>query len=192
MTFWSLYISTDYSTIIFIIGLSGIGLGYAFSMNSWRRFIALTLGSLLIAFFSYLENNLIFFWLNLFFAFFSVFYLIKSIYNKKIPDLKADRAERWDISLTSTFLYFANVPTLTREEQSRLLLNQGNAEGFPLFADDENDACEEQRARRANEPLRDTSGKRARQQYEMIANLQIMSMGGLKELTKSRFFVSLN
>lgn len=76
---WSLYLSQGYSTIIFITGLCGIGLGYALKMGSIKRDIALTLGSALIALFSYIEASWVFFWLNIFFALFSGHYLLKNL-----------------------------------------------------------------------------------------------------------------
>ena len=79
---WSLYLFEGYSTIFFILGLSGVGLGYAFDNGTLRRDIALTLGSAMIALFSYLGASWIFFWLNTFFAIFSGYYLIKSIIKK--------------------------------------------------------------------------------------------------------------
>lgn len=75
---WSLYLFENYTTIIFILGLCGISLGYAFQMGTLRRSAALTLGSILIALFSYIEASWIFFWLNVFFAIFSAYYM----YNK--------------------------------------------------------------------------------------------------------------
>ena len=80
---WSLYLFEGYNTIFFIIGLSGIGLGYAFEMGTTRRNLALTLGSALIALFSYIAASWIFFWLNAFFALFSGYYLIKGLSRKK-------------------------------------------------------------------------------------------------------------
>lgn len=80
---WSLYLFEGYNTIFFIIGLSGIGLGYTFDMGTLRRPVALTLGSALIALFSYIEANWIFFWLNVFFAIFSGYYLVKGLAHKK-------------------------------------------------------------------------------------------------------------
>ncbi|MBI2638410.1 hypothetical protein HYW83_02365 [Candidatus Peregrinibacteria bacterium] len=74
---WSLYLFENYGTVIFILGLCGIGLGYAFQMGTMRRSVALTLGSILIALFSYIEASWIFFWLNVFFAIFSAYYLYK-------------------------------------------------------------------------------------------------------------------
>lgn len=72
---WSLYLFEGYGTVIFILGLCGVGLGYAFQAGTLRRGIALTLGSILIALFSYIEASWIFFWLNVFFALFSAYYL---------------------------------------------------------------------------------------------------------------------
>ena len=74
---WSLTLFEGYNTIFFIVGLSGIGLGYAFEMGTLRRGIALTLGSALIALFSYIEASWIFFWLNVFFALFSGYYVLR-------------------------------------------------------------------------------------------------------------------
>ncbi|MBI5412395.1 hypothetical protein HZA43_04495 [Candidatus Peregrinibacteria bacterium] len=76
---WSLTLFEGYNTIFFILGLSGIGLGYAFQMGTVRRELALFLGSLLIAIFSFIEMNTVFFWLNVFFAAFSAVYLVKSL-----------------------------------------------------------------------------------------------------------------
>lgn len=73
---WSLYLFEGYNTIFFIIGLSGIGLGYVFKGGTLRRSVALTLGSALIALFSYIESSWIFFWLNVFFAIFSAYYVL--------------------------------------------------------------------------------------------------------------------
>ena len=74
---WSLILFEGYYTVIFILGLIGIALGYAFKGGTKRRYLALTLGSLFVAFFSYLEQSWIFFWLNVFFSLFSFFYLLK-------------------------------------------------------------------------------------------------------------------
>lgn len=86
LTIWSLYLFEGFNTIFFILGLSGIGLGYAFQMGTLRRNIALTLGSLLIAIFSYVEASWIFFWLNTFFAIFSLYYLYQGL--MKSPQTK--------------------------------------------------------------------------------------------------------
>jgi hypothetical protein len=68
---WSLTLFDGMNTVYFVIGLSGIGLGYALEMGTIKRNLALFLGSALIATFSYLEASWIFFWLNVFFALFS-------------------------------------------------------------------------------------------------------------------------
>lgn len=80
---WSLYLFEGYSTIFFVLGLSGIGLGYAFKMGTARRNIALTLGSILIAVFSYVEASWVFFWLNIFFAIFSGYYVVRGLHLPK-------------------------------------------------------------------------------------------------------------
>ena len=47
---WSFYLFESYNTVFFIIGLSGIALGYGFKIGTLRRNLSLTLGSALIAF----------------------------------------------------------------------------------------------------------------------------------------------
>lgn len=74
---WSLFLFEGYSTIIFILGLCGTGLGYAFTTGTVRRNCALLMGSVLIALFSFIEASWIFFWLNTFFALFTAYYLHK-------------------------------------------------------------------------------------------------------------------
>jgi len=74
---WSLTLFEDYSTIIFILGLTGIGMGYTMENGTMKRNLFLTIGSILIALFSYLVINWIFFWLNVFFAVFSGYYALK-------------------------------------------------------------------------------------------------------------------
>lgn len=76
---WSLYLFENSGTIFFILGLAGVSLGYALQTGSPRRFLALTLGSALIALFSYLEASWVFFWLNIFFALFSGYYLVRNL-----------------------------------------------------------------------------------------------------------------
>ena len=74
---WSLYLFEGYNTVFFILGLTGIGLGYTLEMGTVRRNLALTLGSILIAVFSFIEMSWVFFWLNTFFACFSGYYVLK-------------------------------------------------------------------------------------------------------------------
>lgn len=80
---WSLSLFEGYNTVFFVLGLSGIGLGYAFQMGTIRRVLALTLGSALIAIFSYIEASWIFFWLNVFFALFSAYYVARGVMSYK-------------------------------------------------------------------------------------------------------------
>jgi hypothetical protein len=74
---WSLTLFEGYNTLFFIIGLSGIALGYVLKAGTFRRNLALTLGSILLATFSYLAADWVFFWLNVFFAVFSGYYSLK-------------------------------------------------------------------------------------------------------------------
>lgn len=76
---WSLFLFQGYTTVIFIIGLSITGLGFTLEMGSRRRDIALTLGTAMIAIFSFMVASWIFFWLNTFFAIFSGYYLVKGL-----------------------------------------------------------------------------------------------------------------
>jgi hypothetical protein len=80
---WSMYLFQWYTTIIFVLWLALLGLWYAFNMGSLRRDLMLTFGSILIAIFSYIEASRIFFWLNIFFALFSLYYTIKRLRSKK-------------------------------------------------------------------------------------------------------------
>jgi hypothetical protein len=83
LTIWSLYLFEGYNTIFFILGLTGISMGYTFQMGTVRRDLSLTLGSILIAVFSYIEASWIFFWLNVFFALFAGAYVIKKLIKKQ-------------------------------------------------------------------------------------------------------------
>ena len=77
LTVWSLSLFEDYSTIVFILGLVGIGIGYALENGTLKRNLTLVIGSILIAVFSYLGESWIFFWLNVFFAGFSSYWVIR-------------------------------------------------------------------------------------------------------------------
>jgi len=81
---WSLYLFEGYNTVLFILGLLGIGLGYALQIGTLRRSVALTLGSALIALFSYIEASWIFFWLNVFFAIFSAYYIYTGVARQRV------------------------------------------------------------------------------------------------------------
>ncbi len=74
---WSLTLFEGLNTLFFIIGLSGIAVGYVLKAGTSRRNISLTLGSILIALFSYIAADWVFFWLNSFFAVFSGYYSVK-------------------------------------------------------------------------------------------------------------------
>ncbi len=76
---WSFFLYEGLSTIYFIVGLTGIALGYIFKTGTARRFIAFTLGSILVAIFSYLGADWVFFGLNAVFAVFSTYYLYRII-----------------------------------------------------------------------------------------------------------------
>jgi hypothetical protein len=72
---WSLRLFEGYETLLFVVGLVGIGLGYVLETGSQRREVALAGGSALIALFSHQTGDWIFFWLNAFFALFSAYYV---------------------------------------------------------------------------------------------------------------------
>jgi len=74
---WSLRLFEDFSTLLFILGLIGISLGYISDITSTKRYIDLTIGSALVSLFSYAQGDMIFFWLNAFFAIFSAHSVFK-------------------------------------------------------------------------------------------------------------------
>jgi hypothetical protein len=76
---WSFSLFEGFNTLFFIIGLAGIGLGYTLQAGTVRRHASLTMGSILICVFSFIEASWVFFWLNLFFALFSGYYLFRSL-----------------------------------------------------------------------------------------------------------------
>lgn len=71
----SLAFAQETDTLFFIVGLGGIGLGYAWEAGTWRREAALFTGSILIASYSALEGEIVFLSLNILFAFFSALHL---------------------------------------------------------------------------------------------------------------------
>lgn len=77
MIVWSLYLFEDSTTIIFILGLCGIGIGYALDTGTRKRNTVLFFASLLLTIFSYLSGAWVFFWLNAFFALFSGYHALK-------------------------------------------------------------------------------------------------------------------
>ncbi|MEZ4932300.1 MAG: hypothetical protein R2788_09295 [Saprospiraceae bacterium] len=79
LTGWALLLFDKMHVLIFITGLITVGLGYVFENNTLRRDVALTVGSLLIVAYSLMEEEWVFFWLNLFFSIFSGYYLIRKL-----------------------------------------------------------------------------------------------------------------
>ncbi|MCX6823507.1 MAG: hypothetical protein NT085_00060 [candidate division SR1 bacterium] len=71
------------SMILFIVAFVVLSLGYAYKMNTIRRFLFLAIGGALIALSSYLGASWIFFRLNVFFSLFSLIYAIKISFNTK-------------------------------------------------------------------------------------------------------------
>jgi len=74
---YSLYLSMGTETIIFVVGLTVLGVGFALNTGTFKRNMALGLGSAVIAGFSYLSADWIFFGLNFFFAVFSFYHASK-------------------------------------------------------------------------------------------------------------------
>jgi len=77
MILWTLTNYEGISTVFFILGLCGIGIGYALNTGTLRRNVMLVLGSIIIAVFSYIEMSWMFFWLNTFFALFSGYHALR-------------------------------------------------------------------------------------------------------------------
>ncbi len=69
---YALVISSGMQTLVFVVGLAVLGIGFALNTATVRRNEALCVGSLCIAWFSYLVQDQIFLWLNVFFAAFSL------------------------------------------------------------------------------------------------------------------------
>jgi hypothetical protein len=72
---WSLWLLPGFRTVLFVLGLAGIAAGYCSKGGTTRRELLLGIGSAFVAYFSYIEGNAVFFWLNLFFALFSALQL---------------------------------------------------------------------------------------------------------------------
>ena len=77
MIAWSLSLFEGYNTVFFVIGLTAIGVGYALDTGTFKRNAVLAFGSAVIAVFSFIERDTIFFVLNIFFALFSLYHAIK-------------------------------------------------------------------------------------------------------------------
>ncbi len=82
LVIWSLTLFEGYETLVFIIGLTGIAIGYVADAGSARRELALCLGSGLIALFSFLTGTWVFFWLNVFFCIFSAYHSLAALARK--------------------------------------------------------------------------------------------------------------
>ena len=90
LVIWALRLFEGYGTILFVIGLVILGLGFAMNIGTVRRNLALAVGSAAIAVFSFIVMDWIFFWLNVFFALFSGYYVFKlskakNVVNKPKP-----------------------------------------------------------------------------------------------------------
>lgn len=84
--------STD--MFLFSIAFLVLGLGYVFDMNSIRRYIGLTLWGIFIAISSYVDGGWTFFWLNLFFAIFSLYYTILLILARRKQSKKQQHKKK--------------------------------------------------------------------------------------------------
>ena len=82
MVIWSFFLFESKSTLIFILGLCGIAIGYALKTGTRKRNFILFLASLLLSLFSYIGGSWVFFWLNLFFALFSGWHTLPSKHKK--------------------------------------------------------------------------------------------------------------
>lgn len=80
---WSLKLFEGYDTMIFVLGLALLGIGYALDSGTIRQNVVLAAGSITIAVFSYLGASWIFFWLNVFFALFSGYHAARLGYLKR-------------------------------------------------------------------------------------------------------------
>lgn len=80
---WSLHLYRGTDTIIFVAGMALLGLGYALQPARSIRNTILCLGSSFVAWFSYLEADWVFFWLNIFFAAFSAYYAVKLYFGSR-------------------------------------------------------------------------------------------------------------
>ena len=83
-TVWSLILEQNGTTLLFVAGLIGISLGFVFAEGSVRRNGAFFLGSSCIVMFSYMNEAWIFFWLNGFFAFFSLLHAVRLFFRHSL------------------------------------------------------------------------------------------------------------
>ena len=77
LVIYSLYLFEGYSTVLFVVGLCILGIGFALDTGTYKRNMSLAVGSAVIAAFSYLQSDWIFVGLNVFFALFSFYHATK-------------------------------------------------------------------------------------------------------------------
>jgi hypothetical protein len=77
MVAWAFYLFEDYTTLLIVLGIVGIGVGYVLPGETSARNTSLAVGSIFIALFSWIVVDWVFFWLNVFFALFAGFYAVK-------------------------------------------------------------------------------------------------------------------
>ncbi len=68
LVLWSLSLFEGYSTALFVVGLALLGIGFAMDTGTLKREVALMIGSVVIAVFSFLMSDWIFVGLNTLFA----------------------------------------------------------------------------------------------------------------------------
>lgn len=83
---YALHLFHGTDTIIFVVGLCMVGVGFAMQMASVARQVVLALGSVCIALFSYMEGDAIFLLLNVFFALFSGWHACRMMRNREMGE----------------------------------------------------------------------------------------------------------
>lgn len=83
LTYLALDINLDFLTLLFVIGIITLALGFSTDTKKPTHNIFLFAGSMLIAIFSFYHKDLIFFTLNLFFSIFSLKNLYQEFYKIK-------------------------------------------------------------------------------------------------------------
>lgn len=71
------FIKIDPETLIFVAGLTIVSVGFTSGANTIRRNALLALGSGLVALFSAIQHDPVFLWMNVFFALFSLYHVVK-------------------------------------------------------------------------------------------------------------------
>lgn len=75
----ALLIDIELATLLFVIGLTVVSIGFISRGGTLRRSIFLTLGSGLVAVFSAIQHDVVFLWMNAFFALFSLYHVGKIV-----------------------------------------------------------------------------------------------------------------